>query len=117
MRKSCKVIDGKRYIRVKGVRWFTNMDFPERYSDFNTDCLYSQDTHPYYDNSDIIDVCRLKDIPHAYQGTMGVPITFIDKYNPEQFEILGMRRDYNGKILLLNGKQPYCRIIIRSRKR
>ena len=82
--------NGNKFIRVKGVRWFTNIDFKERHEDIVLYKKYSQEEYPKYDNYDAINIDKTKDIPKDYKGVMGVPITFIDKYNPDQFEILGI---------------------------
>ena len=82
--------DGKRFIRVKGVRWFTNLDHNKRHEDLDLVCRYSKDEYPTFDNFDAIEVGKTSDIPYDYDGIMGVPITFLDKYNPGQFEILGL---------------------------
>lgn len=82
--------DGKRFIRVKGVRWFTNLDHNKRHEDLDLVCRYSEDEYPTFDNFDAIEVGKTSDIPYGYDGIMGVPITFLDKYNPGQFEILGL---------------------------
>ncbi len=82
--------DGKRFIRVKGVRWFTNLDHNKRHEDLDLVCRYSEDEYPTFDNFDAIEVGKTSDIPYDYVGIMGVPITFLDKYNPEQFEVLGL---------------------------
>lgn len=84
--------DGRKYIRVKGVRWFTNLDFVERHEDLILYKKYTPEEYPTYDNYDAINVDVTKEIPVDYDGAMGVPITFLDKYNPEQFEILGLSR-------------------------
>lgn len=80
--------DGRRFIRVKGVRWFTNLDHDKRHEELDLVCRYSPEEYPTYDNYDAIDVSKTSDIPNNYSGLMGVPITFMDKYNPEQFEIV-----------------------------
>lgn len=82
--------EGKRFIRVKGVRWFTNLDHNKRHEDLDLVCRYSEDEYPTFDNFDAIEVGKTSDIPYDYDGIMGVPITFLDKYNPGQFEILGL---------------------------
>lgn len=87
--------NGTRYIRVKGVRWFTNLDYEERHDALILYRKYSAIDYPSYDNFDGIDVSKTMDIPCDYDGVMGVPITFMDKYNPEQFEIIGCP-DYTG---------------------
>ena len=81
--------DGKRYIRVKGVRWFTNIDFKQRHDEIVLYKHYNDEEFPRYDNYDAINVNTTADIPYDYEGVMGVPITFLDKYNPSQFEIVG----------------------------
>lgn len=81
--------DGRKYIRVKGVRWFTNLDHNKRHEEIDLVCKYSPEEYPHYENYDAIEVGQTQDIPYDYEGIMGVPITFLDKYNPEQFEIIG----------------------------
>ena len=81
--------DGKRYIRVKGVRWFTNLDISKRNEEMDLVCRYSPEEYPSYVNYQAIDVSKTADIPFDYTGLMGVPITFLDKYCPNQFEIIG----------------------------
>jgi hypothetical protein len=92
----CRVDEkGVRYIRVKGVRWFTNLDVPVRHEKLTLYRRYNADDYPFYDNYDAINVDKVSEIPYDYEGAMGVPITFIDKYNPEQFEVLGWTRGLN----------------------
>ena len=76
-------------IRVSGVHWFTNLDHKKRHEELILYKKYSPEEYPKYDNYDAIEVGRTKDIPEDWSGAMGVPITFLDKYNPEQFEIMG----------------------------
>jgi len=82
--------NGNKFIRVKGVRWFTNMDNPKRHEEIPLYKKYDPAAFPRYDNYDAIDVGRVAEIPADYGGAVGVPITFLDKYNPNQFEILGI---------------------------
>ncbi len=82
--------NGNKYIRVKGVRWFTNLDYKERHEKLVLYKKYLPEEYPKYDNYDAINVDKTSDIPGDYGESMGVPITFLDKYNPEQFEILGL---------------------------
>ena len=82
--------NGRKYIRVKGVRWYTNLEHKKRHEELDLVCRYSADEYPKYDNFDAIDVGQTMDIPCDYEGVMGVPITFLDKYNPEQFDIIGL---------------------------
>lgn len=87
----CRVSDdGKKYIRVKGVRWWTNLDYKERHEDIILYKTYNSEEYPNYVNYDAINVDKTSDIPKDYYGTMGVPITFMDKYNPEQFKIVAL---------------------------
>ena len=135
---------GKKFIRVKGVRWFTNLDFKERHEDIILYKRYTSNEYPKFENLDAINVNRTEDIPCDYDGLMGVPITFMDKYNPEQFEILGIgiaglglaagvkpykpehkkyrkevqkRGAVDGDLYMMDGEEvivPYRRIIIRK---
>lgn len=87
---------GERYLRIKGVRWFTNLDHDRRHEPLTLYKRYTSEEYPAYDNYDAINVDKTADIPEDYDGAMGVPITFLDKYCPEQFEILGITdRDNN----------------------
>lgn len=87
----CRVDEnGKKYIRVKGVRWITNLEYAERYEDIPLFKHYTPEEFPKYDNYDAIEVSETKNIPVDYDGIMGVPITFIDRFNPKQFDLLGM---------------------------
>lgn len=109
--------NGQRYIKVKGVRWFTNLDYTKRHEKLVLYKNYTADEYPKYENYDAINVNKYSEIPVDYDGVMGVPITFMDYYNPEQFEILGMDKDLiDGRHRgVLNGKELYARIMI-SRK-
>lgn len=80
--------NGNKFIRVKGVRWFTNLDYKERHEDLILFKKYTPKEYPNYDNYEGINVDKTADIPCDYDGLMGVPITFLDKYNPDQFEIV-----------------------------
>lgn len=111
--------DGKKYIRVKGVRWYTNLDYAERHEDLILYKKYTPEEYPKYDNYDAINVDKTADIPFDYEGVMGVPITFLDKYNPEQFEIVEFRKGNDDKDLIYSTFrgggtiQPYFRILVR----
>ena len=108
--------NGRKYIKVKGVRWFTNLDHKKRHEELILYRTYSPDEYLKYDNYDAINVDKTKDIPCDYDGVMGVPITFLDKYNPEQFEIIRFRKGNDDKDLCINGICPYFRILIHKRK-
>ena len=77
-------------IRVSGVNWFTNLDIKKRHENLILYKNYSSDVYPSYINYNAIEVSKTELIPIDYDGVMGVPITFMDKYNPEQFEIIGI---------------------------
>ncbi|WP_152048810.1 adenine-specific methyltransferase EcoRI family protein [Aureimonas psammosilenae] len=85
-----KVEDGVKYFSMGSIMWFTNMDNPKRHETIPLYKSYSSEEYPTYDNYDAIEVSRVAEIPADYDGVMGVPITFLDKYNPSQFEIVGM---------------------------
>lgn len=113
---------GRKFIRVKGVRWFTNMDYKERHEDLILYKNYTPDEYPYYDNYNIINVDKTSDVPCDYDGVMGVPITFLDKYNPDQFEILGIANSarFIGDIpclTIIDEKRIYNRILIRKKQK
>lgn len=121
--------EGRRYIRVKGVRWFTNLDFPQRHEELTLYKKYSPEEYPHYDNYDAINVDKVADIPCDYDSVMGVPITYLDKHNPDQFEILGITES-NGRGFstglwdeaskkahpYVKGEKKYARIFIRTHK-
>lgn len=102
-------------IRVSGVMWFTNMENTKRHQWYLLTKTYNPKDYPKYDNYNGIDVGKSQDIPKDYDGVMGVPITFMDKYNPRQFELVGFRKGDDGKDLSVNGKCPYFRVLIRNR--
>ena len=104
-------IDGM--IRVSGVHWFTNLDINKRHEDLILYKKYTPEEYPKYENFDAINVDVTKDIPMDYTGFMGVPITFMDKYNPDQFEIIGVGIANLG---LEIGIQPYKPIHKKYRK-
>lgn len=128
--------NGQNYIRVKGVRWFTNMGAGQRRRGIELARHYNHIDYPRYENYDAIDVGRTQDIPLDYDGLMGVPITFLDKYSPEQFEIVMLangnaRTNVSPEILaaagyrphpedrggvgIIQGKRVYARILVRRR--
>lgn len=108
-------------IRVSGVNWFTNLEINKRHENLILFKKYTPEEYPKYDNYDAINVDKTADIPADYNGVMGVPITFLDKYNPEQFEIKGIDRYVEdnpkyGHRFTINGKEIYARILIRRRQ-
>lgn len=111
-------------IRVSGVVWFTNIETKKRHENLVLYKTYygNENEYPKYDNYDAINVDKTKDIPMDYDGAMGVPITFLDKYNPEQFEILGNLGSYApdgyslSSAIFINGKKIFKRILIKHKK-
>ena len=104
-------------IRVSGVNWFTNLEIPKRHEDLILYKSYNHEEYPKYDNFDAINVNKTSEIPMDYDGILGVPITFLDKYNPEQFEILGTSTmDMSKGAPYVAGKRIYERILIRRRQ-
>ena len=133
-------------IRVSGVHWFTNLDIKKRHQDLILYKKYIPSEYPKYENFDAINVDKTKEIPCDYDGMIGVPITFMDKYNPDQFEIIGVgiaklgleigilpykpehkkyrkeiqkRGAVDGDLYFTSGSEiivPYSRIIIRNKK-
>ena len=87
--------DGRKFIRVKGVRWYTNLDISQRHEEIIPIKRYNSIDYPRYDNYDAIEVGSVADIPCDYPDIMGVPITFMDKYNPDQFEIIGLTQGWD----------------------
>jgi len=99
------------------VVWFTNLDISKRHEDLILYKKYNEDEYPKYDNYDGINVNKVADIPVDFEGKMGVPITFLYKYNPSQFEIVKFRKGDDNKDLAINGKCPYFRILIQKKKK
>ncbi len=106
-------------IRVSGVHWFTNLKIKKRYEELILTKKYKSNKkeYPKYDNYGAIEVSKTKNIPIDYDGVMGVPITFLDKYNPKQFEIVRFRKGDDEKDLTINGKTPYFRILIKKKEK
>ena len=125
--------DGKLWRNLGNICWFTNCDIEKRHEDLIVYKHYSPENYLRYDNFDAIEVSKVVDIPCDYTGVMGVPISFLDKYNPQQFEIIGLgtgdtakkigiTKNYRGRtdlaLTLPNGKHtcPYNRILIRKKE-
>jgi len=109
---------GKRIISPNNCLWLTNLDTFKRHEDIALTKKYlgNEVEYPKYDNYDGINVNKTKDIPLDYKGTMGVPITFLHKFNPEQFEIIKFRKGNDEKDLSISGKCPYFRILIKNKR-
>lgn len=112
--------EGKRIISTNNTCWFTNLDIEKRHEELILYKTYNKKEYPNYDNFDAINVNATKDIPCDYSGIMGVPITFLDKYNPDQFEIIGIDRYTEGnktpgKRMTIKGKEIYARILIKNK--
>jgi hypothetical protein len=93
------------------------LDNSKRHENINLTKTYfgNEDKYPQYDNYEGINVDYTQDIPLDYNGYMGVPITFLHKFNPDQFELIKFRKGNNGKDLSINGVCPYFRIIIKNK--
>lgn len=120
-----KIIDGVVMGRLASACWYTNLDHKKRHEWIETTYQYAKrdtlypDLYPQYDNYPAININKVAEIPMDYDGVMGVPITFLDKYNPEQFEIVAFRKGEDGKDLVFTRErervQPYFRILVRRR--
>ena len=124
-----KIVDGKKMVRVSTSCWFTSLQVSKHKEFITLYKTYNEKEYPKYDNYDAINVNKYTDIPYDYDGYMGVPITFLDKYNPDQFEIIGLAASagYNKDIVglefkglkdartIINGKNTYARIFIKRR--
>ena len=112
--------NGKNWRSLGNACWFTNLDHSKRHEPLILWKTYTSEEYPHYDNYDAINVNKVIDIPIDFDGAMGVPVTFLDKYNPEQFEIVGLDRYVEdnpnyGKRFTLNGKETYARILIKHK--
>ncbi|MCR5046232.1 MAG: adenine-specific methyltransferase EcoRI family protein [Treponema sp.] len=113
---------GQKWRSMGNICWYTNLDIAKRHEDLVLYKKYSKEDFPKYDNYDAIEVSKVSDIPFDYYGILGVPITFLDKYNPNQFEIIGLDRYTVPKQFLVggrvavNGKSKYARILIKRKK-
>ncbi len=109
---------GNRIIATNNCLWLTNLELPQRNEDIALTKEYEGNEHlyPKFDNCDGINVNKTQDIPMDYKGLIGVPITFLHKYNPSQFEIVRFRKGDDGKDLCINGKCPYFRILVRNKR-
>lgn len=109
---------GNRIISPNNCLWLTNIDTAKRHEDIVLTKKYygNEVEYPKYDNYNGINVNRTQDIPIDYSGFMGVPITFLHKFNPDQFEIIKFRKGDDDKDLSINGKCPYFRILIKNKR-
>jgi len=114
-------------VKFRNCCWFTNLDIKKRHEELELYKRYTPDEYPRYDNYNAINVDKTADIPEDYCEEMGVPITFLDKYNPDQFEIIDGIGRYSildnentkkaGKYLsMIGGKAKFFRIVIKRRK-
>ena len=117
--------NGEKVMRVSSICWFTNIPHNKRNEELDLYRRYSNEYYPKYDNYDAIEVSKVSDIPIGYEGIMGVPITFLDKYCPSQFEIVGIMTGAKGNVFTngndsrakfyLNNKGVYARILIKHK--
>jgi len=107
-----------RIVSLNNCLWLTNMHIPKRYNDIVLTKKYygNESKYPKYDNYNGININKVQDIPLDFKGIMGVPITFLYKFNPDQFEIINFRKGDDGKDLSINGKYPYFRILIKNKR-
>ncbi len=107
--------------------WYTNLDIKKRHEDIKLFKIYNENDYPKYDNYDAINIDRAENIPLDYKGAMGVPLTFMDKFNPEQFEMLGIMNTgeenkgirYEGTAHgrpIINGVEKYLRVLIKNKR-
>lgn len=118
-----KIENGVKYFSMGSIMWFTNLDTTKRHEELTLYKKYSQEEYPKYDNYDAIEVSRVLEIPMDYGDVMGVPVTFLDKYNPDQFEIIGHVGSVGAdgvysfaNAIYLNSKKLFKRILIRNKK-
>ena len=121
-----KFIDGRKVMRVSSICWFTNIEHSKRHLPLDLYKHYNSKDYPKYDNYDAIECSKTRDIPIGYDGVIGVPITFLDKFCQDQFEIVGFSYkfgDYCGAHIdgkdwspSVNNKNVYARIFIRHKK-
>ncbi|GAA4213083.1 adenine-specific methyltransferase EcoRI family protein [Pedobacter jeongneungensis] len=109
---------GNRIISPNNCLWLTNLDNAKRHEDIVLSKKYygNETAYPSYDNYDGINVNKTQDIPMDFGGAMGVPITFLHKFNPDQFELIKFRKGDDDRDLRINGKSPYFRILIRNKR-
>lgn len=109
--------NGDRIISPNNCMWLTSLDNEKRHQPIELVKKYegNEEAYPSYDNYCGINVNKTQDIPSDYMGAMGVPITFLNKYDPEQFEIIKFRKGNDDKDLRINGKAPYFRILIKRK--
>ena len=117
--KKYEEVDGKYYQSLGNTCWFTNIPHGKRNQPLDLYKKYNTEEYPKYDNYDAINVNKTSDIPMDWSGVIGVPITFLDKYCPTQFEIVGLDRYVEGntmpnKRMHIDGKEIYARILIRK---
>ena len=110
--------NGKKVMRVSSICWFTNLDHKKRHEELLLYKKYNTEEYPKYDNYNAIEVSKVTDIPMDYEGIMGVPITFLDKYCPEQFEIVGQMMttkvtEFNFGYPYIDGKKTFARLLIK----
>lgn len=109
---------GNRIVSPNNCLWLTNLDNFKRHEEIVLTKRYlgNENNYPQYDNYNGIHIDKTENIPSDYTGYMGVPITFLHKFNPNQFEIVKFRKGDNEKDLSINGKYPYFRILVRNKR-
>lgn len=107
--------DGKER-HFNNIAWFTTFDIDKHHHPFLTGTQYKPSNYKKYSNCDAINVNKIKDIPDDYYGVMGVPMTFIDKINSDEFDILGIRRGSDGKDLKVGSYYPFQRLLVKRKE-
>lgn len=110
-----KVENGKKYQLVDSICWLTNLHHSNRDVPLQLTKQYDPEKYPRYSNCDAIDCGKTADIPVDYDGIIGVPISFLSKHCPKQFDLIGFRKGDDGKDLQINGRFPYFRVLIRKK--
>ena len=127
-----KIVDGIKFISMGRIMWYTNLDTAKRHEDLVLYKKYNSKDYPNYKNYDAINVDKVSDVPMDFEGVMGVPLTFIDKYNPDQFEIIGQTHSGDNTLEVENlrkdplhrhrgivdgeDKEKFARILIKNKK-
>ena len=126
--RTAVLVHGQYMARSQSI-WYTNLDIKKRHEELDLVCRYSPEEYPQYDNYNAVEVGKVEDIPYDYDKAMGVPITFLDKYNPDQFEIIGATENEATECVkdlripgfvkydrpYIKGIRKYARILIRNK--
>ncbi len=114
-------VDGYKYAKFGNITWYTNLEISKRHEIVPLYKKYNALEYPKYDDYDAINVSKISEIPYDYKGKMGVPVTILEKFNPDQFELIGIDRYLKDnpqyvRRFKINGKEIYARIVIKNKK-